>query len=66
MTKYESLTSKNMQLSAQASISKYDMTRACPVQEYTCQMSAYKPTEITHSVKIRGEHGKEGNSTNIT
>ena len=25
------------------------------MQEYTCQISAYKPTEITHSVRIRVE-----------
>ena len=24
-------------------------------QEYTCQISAYDPTEITHRLKIRGE-----------
>ena len=27
----------------------------CAMQEYTCQISAYKPTEITHSVRIRVE-----------
>ena len=25
-------------------------------QEYTCQISAYTPTDLTHSVKIRGDY----------
>ena len=24
-------------------------------QQYTCQISSYKPSEIVHSVKVRGE-----------
>ena len=26
------------------------------IQEYTCQISAYTPTDLKHSVKIRGEY----------
>ena len=26
------------------------------LQEYTCQISAYTPTDLKHSVKIRGEY----------
>ena len=29
------------------------------IQDYPCQISAYKPTEITHSVKIRGKNEPE-------
>ena len=28
------------------------------IQEYTCQISAYTPTDLKHSVKIRGEYDK--------
>lgn len=28
-------------------------------QQYTCQISSYKPSEIVHSVKVRGEPFRE-------
>ena len=32
------------------------------IQEYTCQISAYTPTDLKHSVKIRGEYDKNDNN----